>query len=139
MAVEPSVVENVTPSCVITFFPRFPAVSFELSLTGSPHGLAAKSKVTVSLANALDGKNNTAIKSAKNENVIFFMFVIIVITSPAVDADNKLFSFMFDVASADGFHSSRLRSKNRSRNSKTDFLLGLVFFIVSMIIFIYWL
>ena len=67
------------------------------------------------------------------------MFVIIVITSPAVDADNKLFSFMFDVASADGFHSSRLRSKNRSRNSKTDFLLGLVFVIVSMIIFIYWL
>lgn len=64
------------------------------------------------------------------------MFVIIVITSPAVDAKNKLFSFLFALASADGFHSSRLRSKNRSRKNKTDFLLGLVIFIVSMIIFI---
>ena len=60
----------------------------------SPHGLPAKSKVTSVLAKAFDGKNSTAINSTKNENVIFFMLVIIVIASPAVDANNKLGKFL---------------------------------------------
>ena len=103
----------VTPSLTIGVM-MFPLAASSPEPRGNPHGLAAKSKVTVVRANAPSGIANNSIKMLRNEYVNFFMYQLnlLVVASPSIGTIIKVNVELRLPLTV--YNSSRLRSKNGS-------------------------